>query len=334
MLWEQSQISFLISNYPIYGKLFCSKELNKSETSIRSKASKLGLKIDKKSEFFKDFQKRAANSKVGKKRPSHALLMKEYAKQGKLLVLTRERTEEDKIASSNRIKETIKKNGHPKGFLGHKHSKDVCDKMSSLSKDRWNDVNNVLNSQEHRQLLSDRQSKFMQNKMKPSSIYSKAKHGTIQIGSNIFFARSTWEANIGAYFEFLKNKNEIKEWKHEPTTFWFNEIKRGVRSYKPDFLITRNNDSEYYVEVKGYMDAKSKTKLFRMSKYYPNVEVDLIDKKRYEGISKMKGFIPNWGMLDDDNFIGKIRLCDEDGCGKKHHSQGLCRSHFYLIHKK
>ena len=124
-----------------------------------------------------------------------------------------------------------------------------------------------------------------------------SKKAWVTIGGQRFYARSTWESNIAAYFEFLKLKGQIQSWEHEPVTFWFQNIKRGVRSYLPDFRITENDGTIYYVEVKGYLDAKSKTKIKRFRKYYPEFRLDLIDSKRYKGISKMKGIIKDWGLI-------------------------------------
>ena len=123
------------------------------------------------------------------------------------------------------------------------------------------------------------------------------KKGMVRIGGKEMYARSGWEANIATYFEFLKQKGEIKEWEHEPYCFWFENIKRGVRSYLPDFKITKNDDTTYFVEVKGYLDARSAVKIKRMAKYYPAVRLELIDKKRYASIRKASGIIPNWGIL-------------------------------------
>ncbi len=69
----------------------------------------------------------------------------------------------------------------------------------------------------------------------------------------------------------------IKEWEHEPQTFWFEEIRRGTRSYLPDFKITLANKSHYWVEVKGYFDRKSLTKIKRFRKYYPEEDLRIVD---------------------------------------------------------
>lgn len=95
------------------------------------------------------------------------------------------------------------------------------------------------------------------------------------------------EANYARYLTFLGI-----EWMYEPMTFWFNGLKRGVVSYTPDFFIVRENR---YVECKGWMDPKSKTKLKRMSKYHPSVKLTLCDWKSYRAIEAAIGkSIPEW----------------------------------------
>ena len=65
--------------------MYCAEILKRDEASIRQKASRLQLKVDRKSEFCKNWQKRAASSKVGKKRPDHSRIMSIYAKQNRVL---------------------------------------------------------------------------------------------------------------------------------------------------------------------------------------------------------------------------------------------------------
>jgi hypothetical protein len=300
MKWTEKDISFLKDNYTNNGKKWCAEKLNRSESSIRAKTSELKLYQDKSSLFFKEWQERARVSKIGKKRPEHSIAMSKHAKNGLFDILTRERSIEDRKEQSERMKKYIIDNGHPRGFLGGTHSEKVKKEQSDRSKAMWENKDSYVNSNEYRQILSDRQSKEMVKRLKSGSgnIYSRCKKGKITIGENTFFARSSWEANIAAYFEFLKNNKDIRDWEHEPKTFWFLEIKRGVRSYMPDFKIYKNDGSYYWVEVKGWMDAKSKTKLKRMNKYYPKEELDLIDAKRYNQIKKQSSIIPNWGLLD------------------------------------
>jgi hypothetical protein len=91
----------------------------------------------------------------------------------------------------------------------------------------------------------------------------------------IYF-RSKWEANYGRYLQYQKEQGWIKHWEHEPKTFWFEGIKRGVMSYLPDFRILRPDGSHYWVEVKGYMDSRSKTKIKRFKKYFPDEHLELV----------------------------------------------------------
>ncbi len=73
--------------------------------------------------------------------------------------------------------------------------------------------------------------------------------------------RSSWEAN------FVRILNIYKiEFKFEPTVFSF-PIKRGTKGYTPDFFLERNGE---WVEIKGYLDDKSKIKLKRFKRYYPD----------------------------------------------------------------
>lgn len=73
--------------------------------------------------------------------------------------------------------------------------------------------------------------------------------------------RSSWEAN------FVRILNIYKiEFKFEPTVFSF-PIKRGTKGYTPDFFFERNDE---WVEIKGYLDDKSKIKLKRFKRYYPD----------------------------------------------------------------
>lgn len=107
------------------------------------------------------------------------------------------------------------------------------------------------------------------------------------------YFRSKWEAQYAQYLDWLIKAKEIVDWKYEPDTFFFDGIKMGTNCYKPDFKVFGNKPgSVEYHEVKGYMDAKSKTKLKRMKKYHPNVVVKLIERKQLDEIKRnLKGLI-------------------------------------------
>lgn len=108
------------------------------------------------------------------------------------------------------------------------------------------------------------------------------------------YFRSQAERNYARYLNWLKSKGEIQNWEYEPKTFWFDAIRRGVVSYKPDFRITENDDSQWYAEVKGYMCPKDLIKQKRMAKYYPEVRIAIIDTKHMKEIAKWAKMIPNW----------------------------------------
>jgi len=121
------------------------------------------------------------------------------------------------------------------------------------------------------------------------------KAGWREIGGTRKYYRSLWEANYARYLEWLRFNGQLQNWEHEPETFWFEAIKRGVRSYLPDFKVTENNGDIVYHEVKGYMDAKSKTKIKRMAKYHPDVKLIVIDRKGYTAIkNKISSAIEGW----------------------------------------
>lgn len=120
---------------------------------------------------------------------------------------------------------------------------------------------------------------------------SRGRQGTYDINGKKMFFRSLWEVNYALYLDFLIKQKQIKKWEFEIDTFWFEKIRRGVRSYKPDFKVFKNDNTFEYHEVKGWMDAKSKTKLKRMAKYYPEIKLILIEKDSYYDIRKKIGKI-------------------------------------------
>ena len=109
------------------------------------------------------------------------------------------------------------------------------------------------------------------------------------------FVRSAWEANYARYLNWLVAHRQIKSWEYEPDVFYFENIKRGTRSYLPDFKVENNDGTIEYHEVKVWMDAVSKTKLKRMKKYYPDVKIVLVDKPVYNGLARtVSKLVANW----------------------------------------
>jgi hypothetical protein len=83
---------------------------------------------------------------------------------------------------------------------------------------------------------------------------------------NGMYFRSSWEANYARYLTWLMENRQIENWEYEIDTFEFTEIKKGSRFYTPDFLVYNCDGTTEYHEVKGYMDARSRTKMNRMKK--------------------------------------------------------------------
>jgi DNA-binding sugar fermentation-stimulating protein len=109
------------------------------------------------------------------------------------------------------------------------------------------------------------------------------------------YVRSAWEANIYRMLLWRKTLQEIFAFAYEEREYRF-PVKRGTRFYKPDFTVWEKKDGKFYhIEVKGWMDSKSNTALKRMAKYYPDVEIKVIDKKVYGHLADTWAMIvPNW----------------------------------------
>lgn len=72
--------------------------------------------------------------------------------------------------------------------------------------------------------------------------------------------RSSWEANVIRVLEI-----HGIAWEFEPRMFPY-PVKRGTKAYVPDIYLPATNE---WIEVKGYLDTRSKTKLKRFKIYYP-----------------------------------------------------------------
>ena len=121
--------------------------------------------------------------------------------------------------------------------------------------------------------------------------FGNIKQGWHIIGGKRLFLRSNWEANYAKYLEWLKEKKEIQNWEYEADVFFFEKIKSGTTSYRPDFKIFNKNGSVEYHEIKGWMTPRSKTQLKRMKKYHPNIKLVLVDQKAYTDIKNKLGGI-------------------------------------------
>lgn len=264
--------AFYVNN----GKKATAIHFGTTEAAVRARASRLGLRINRNSKHFQEWQARAANSKRGKKRPEQAVVMKRLLAAGKMKI-----TDSGRRAISEKTKERLAFSGHPRGAKGMKHTEEVKRLIGQKSKAAF--ANRTQEQEAHR-ITKQLKTRAMNGTLAPNRKRGTWKAAWRVIGGIRKFYRSKWEANYARVLQWLVENGQIAKWEHEAETFWFHKIKRGCRSYLPDFRVTNNDGTVEYHEVKGWMDKRSKTKLKRMAKYYPRVKMVVIDKKQYTSI--------------------------------------------------
>ncbi len=130
------------------------------------------------------------------------------------------------------------------------------------------------------------------------------KRGRREDCENIYFP-CRMEANLFRFYRWLKARRLINDFVYQPPEFDFSAVyKHGTNRYRPDFWIERfGNHADNtnpalpvtYIEAKGYLDPKSKTKLKRMAKLYPLVKVEIIGWPEYQQIEReYAALIPGW----------------------------------------
>lgn len=112
------------------------------------------------------------------------------------------------------------------------------------------------------------------------------------------YFRSKAEANYARYMNYCIERNigDIVRWEYEVKEFEF-PVKRGQRFYKPDFKVYKRDGTYQWHEVKGWMDAASKTKLKRFKQYHPEEEakLEIIGMPEIAKIRSIFGsMIANW----------------------------------------
>lgn len=232
---------------------------------------------------------------------------------------------------SQAAKKRIKEHGHPRGMAGKKHSDSAKQIFSEKSKRLWVEKREEWLTDEARRRKSDNMKRNQASGV--LGVRSRCYMFDVEVGGKKFLAKSTWEYDIALYLQHLLEFGYISSWEYEPVAFEFEYDGGGVRSYKPDFRVIRR-EKEYFIEVKGWQDAKSKLKKKLMAEKYPNVRILYVGGPTYEKIkSKYKSEIPNFGQLKEMMGVENAK-CSVDGCDRPHHSKGLCRHHFYELYKR
>lgn len=236
-------------------------------------------------------------------------------------------SEEKREQLSVSAKQRIKKYGHPKGALGMKHTKESREKMSASSINNWEKHRDEWCDAEHRKIRSDRMAEYQESGK--LGVRSRCYLWKVTVGGKEFLAKSSWEYDIALYLESLKERGLIKDWQYEPTIFRFKYNTLGVRTYRPDFSVTRS-EMTYYIEVKGWEDKKFVIKKNLMSTEYPDVKIIYIRDKEYRKIEKKYSkVLTHWGEMKEMTGM-VVKTCSVDGCNNPVHAKGLCRHHFYL----
>lgn len=103
-----------------------------------------------------------------------------------------------------------------------------------------------------------------------------------------YLLKSNAEYSFALMLDRLQQAGEVVEWLYEPTKFWFEGIRAGTTSYRPDFYVIWAGDAEHiYYEIKrGNIQQKDITKYKRLAKRYPDVVLVLVVPKIPQGRSK------------------------------------------------
>lgn len=127
--------------------------------------------------------------------------------------------------------------------------------------------------------LMELEKKYLKIKSQKPQMKFHWKAGWRTIGCEKFYFRSGWEYKVAKFLQWQMKAGLISGWEYEPQMFWFHKIKRGTITYLPDFRVTNLDATHYWLEVKGYMDGKSLTKIKRFRKYYPNEKLYVLDRE-------------------------------------------------------
>ena len=231
---------------------------------------------------------------------------------------------------SELAKEKIRKYGHPRGATGLVHTEEARAKMGAASKKYWEEHYDELHSESERRRRSDTTMAMVASGI--MGVRSRSLTESVEVGGKTFVIKSSWEYDVALYLEYLKKNGLIDDWEYEPRTFAFKYNTLGVRTYKPDFSVTRG-DMTYYIEVKGWPDKKYEIKRDLMASEFPEIRMIYIRKEQYFAIErKHSAELNGWASFRDK--AGNAKTCSVDGCGKKVHSKGLCRHHFYEKYKR
>lgn len=307
--WTAEEDAYLREHYATQTRREIAAALGRTAPSLRKRCSVLGLNTKKTAsgtprewaqvrawyqghEHSESLDLGTLSRLIGKS----VITIQKWAKQMGLTRMGRPHSAAVRAQQSERIKAWLASHDHPRGAQGITHSEETRQRIGERARAAWADPASKLNSQEHRERLSENAIKHVVPRLqKGESMYSRAAHGKRADLDGRYF-RSRWEANYARYLRLLQSQGNITAWDYECQTFWFEGIKRGTRSYTPDFKVTLPDGRHEWHEVKGWMDPKSKTRLERMRRYYPAERVVLIEAAWFREARRtgLPALLPGW----------------------------------------
>lgn len=131
--------------------------------------------------------------------------------------------------------------------------------------------------------------------------YSSNWSGRVTVGGQECYFRSAWEYNYACYLEWIRTKGLIASWEHEPQKFNFRDkYKSGEGSYWPDFKVNNLNGTYEWHEVKGWLNPKSKQKIVRFHKQFPDEpQTIIISGDWFKRNYNTQRLIPGWLSVNE-----------------------------------
>lgn len=293
-LWTQEEDNYLREHSYMSVKELASN-LDRTEAAVRGRKSKLGVKkgncppfTEEELELIRSWYTQGNGVDLVElakimNRPKTSISMKAgemgLTKYGNF-------TEERKKIMTDAMNKGRIGMEHPKGFLGKHHDEKARQKMSIASRTR---AANMTYEEKHE--IAMKAVKTKRENGTPgnttSNAYSRTKSGKREDLNNQFF-RSAWEANVVRILNNLGVK-----WEYECKRFIFTENDTGVDSYQPDFYLS---ELDKWIEVKGWMDEKSKLRLKLFAEQYPeeNNKLIVIDQNFYNLLRYTYFNLPYW----------------------------------------
>lgn len=194
-------------------------------------------------------------------------------------------------------KARIEANGHPRGFRGHRHSESAKDAVSQRNVAAWANHESGHRSEVRAQRLSDAMVARtvaripFRGHVRNGNHAARSDLGTIQF-------KSSWEANYARYLNALAERGAILTWEFEPKTFVFPDVRRGARTYTPDFKVYYDNGDVEWHEVKGYLCETGALRLARMAESFPHERVVVRDEKWFARARRtgLPWRLPGWEL--------------------------------------